>query len=265
MQLIKFWGKISPSKLHPTFQRKASTESDGCWWCCRCRGEHTISRYDGKYPLGDMDCTKCKHVFCKRCHATDIFQVNENSLPSLVPVPHFTTQLAPYGQICPRCGLTHRAKIRRMPGSGSDGDKISWVDFKVTCACGQRSSDTWLRFSIGDNKDWLVNPLECYQRSLDKLLEQSTQRLIERRAQAGGTGQPSQTPIRPARRMPGIADPKLPKIGLLYLHPPPMRPPDGPPDAPVDMQEGAHERPCTLVRRPAVRSKTSLFAQRQQL
>jgi hypothetical protein len=139
--------------------------TDGAVYCCQCGHENRLTHWCGANPFRKMDCARCGHISCKYCQTTGIFCPLDTPQAEIVEVPCPASNNAragvPYGTLCPRCGLSHRAiqvpdVLISKPGRSlfgfrkarSNQRKVTMqVNFKATCECGNASSPSWLAFA----------------------------------------------------------------------------------------------------------------------
>ncbi|KAF2790431.1 hypothetical protein K505DRAFT_340435 [Melanomma pulvis-pyrius CBS 109.77] len=150
---------------------------DGAWWCCHsdCRN---ISRLDFAPtpcdPFDDVKCRACAHIMCHRCITTDIISKFTYGLEDLVTVPRFYgREGVPFFQVCSQCGLNYRAEDV-TPREFDNTKSLIKFGGKI-CHCGHSSDYGWLRFTTGDNIDYRKNPLDCYNRAVEKWTAQENQ------------------------------------------------------------------------------------------
>ncbi|KAH6612552.1 hypothetical protein C7974DRAFT_323133, partial [Boeremia exigua] len=79
------------------------THVDGLWLCC-CGAENELVHWTGLHPFKYLKCEKCGHVLCGNCETTHILTLWEQD-PRVV-VHGSELRMA---QVCPSCGLSHRA------------------------------------------------------------------------------------------------------------------------------------------------------------
>ncbi|KAF2474530.1 uncharacterized protein BDR25DRAFT_109533 [Lindgomyces ingoldianus] len=158
---------------YPTFEfSRMGTQVDGVWYCC-CRHENQLVHYHGDHPFKYLDCGSCGHKLCSKCFTSNILAQSVLTQSDPVPVPPFSQEEVPYGQICGGCGLTHRAKRVK---NHTFGHQLAGVKFgDIICPCGRISSEDWFRFGIGRNDDYRHDPNNCYVRSLDKRIRRTAQ------------------------------------------------------------------------------------------
>lgn len=164
-------------EYNPPYRHIQSLETitnpvDGVWWCGVCRHQNDLVHIVGEHPFPHLRCGKCNHIFDDGDDSTQILGRYVMTGPRIVGVPAFKEHSPiPYGQICPTCGLTHRAKKVRKHKFGAG---FSAVDFAaVTCRCGERSTPQWYRFSIGSSDDWNGDHLQCYRTTLKRRLNRA--------------------------------------------------------------------------------------------
>ncbi|KAK7184736.1 hypothetical protein PSPO01_09047 [Paraphaeosphaeria sporulosa] len=149
--------------------------SHGAWWCCRCRHENEVVHRSGNRPFGRMNCGNCDRLFCGACVTTNILgQDLVDRRPynqTAIVVPHYDDKEVPYGVVCPKCGLSRRAEALAFAQLGV---RFSAVQFdQLRCRCGNVSTSSWHRFSIGSPYDWLGDRTACYGRALMERIDQS--------------------------------------------------------------------------------------------
>jgi hypothetical protein len=115
---------------------------DGVFICSSCRAENILIHFKGDHPFKYLRCRVCEHVFCAKCPSSRILQA--------AVVRSLRGCELQAGCLCPRCGLSHRAVLRR------DG-----LSFDVNCPCGNMYDSSWVRFSIGGAVDYRRDPLAC--------------------------------------------------------------------------------------------------------
>ncbi|KAF1993062.1 hypothetical protein P154DRAFT_540713 [Amniculicola lignicola CBS 123094] len=194
---------MASNRYNPRFSTlKATTydkHADGAFFCCRCKNINHINYTSGRHPLGTLTCG-CKHVKCSGCTHTNILGCNVTNCDNPVAVPRITSTEVPYGHICPGCGESYRALRAERHKFGSGYDAVLFDD---RC-CTEYSDHTWLRFSIGNNRDWRADPQACWSRALETRTRHNTEHV---------TGGPYST-----------AAPNVPKSSVTSRQPPPPNP-----------------------------------------
>lgn len=110
------------------------------------RGEphHT---YDRPHPFQHLTCAKCEHVFCKSCIFSPILvPITLNMVALMRILPSFEAPRLRVGEVCNKCGLTHRA-------TGDD------VKFAPYCACGAQRTEDWVVFAICPPQGYHFDPI----------------------------------------------------------------------------------------------------------
>ena len=154
------WSLISQHR-YPSLRALKTDEEigDGIWVCCECRHENILRHYDGRFPFKHLVCDGCERPMCTECLTTEI----ATRIPcGLVVAPRPSKgQEIRYFQMCPGCGLSHRAQM---------GRKTEILDFcGITCAgCGAYSDGDWPRFRIGSIEPYRRDP-DASSARLDEL------------------------------------------------------------------------------------------------
>lgn len=152
---------------------------DGLWECCRGHEvsdqvrlhialsidpslsppQQELIHWTGAYPFKHVRCTQCEHILCRNCCTTEVLSPLEHESPR--PNAFYgATEHVMYGQICPGCGLSHRAHTVQTL-DGAVADRI--VTFAhLTCACGLPATTSWLQFRIGPADEYRSNPHEAF-------------------------------------------------------------------------------------------------------
>ncbi|CAG5175525.1 uncharacterized protein ALTATR162_LOCUS10621 [Alternaria atra] len=125
-----------------THRNHGADVADGVFFCYKCNTENRMIHYRGDHPFKRLVCRVCDRVYSKGCATSNILQVGVTK-PSQQPSRELRI-----GQLCPDCGLTHRAVTR-------DG----MVSFDTTCVCGNVADESWIRFSIGSAMDHRCDPI----------------------------------------------------------------------------------------------------------
>jgi hypothetical protein len=123
--------------------------ADGVWICLSCRFENLLIHYRGSHPFKHLTCGACDAVFSQKCKSSNILKA-DGGLSCDVFAAGGELQSGcelRAGSVCPTCGLTHRAVVKK----GS-------VSFDAMCPCGSASYEEWVRFSIGSPKDYRRDP-----------------------------------------------------------------------------------------------------------
>ena len=136
--------------------------ADGAF-LCKCGTENTLIHFRGAHPFKHLTCRACGLVFSKRFACSDILQIGVKDLSR-----HPNGELR-IGQLCPGCGLTHRAFM-----------KNGTVSLDTMCVCGSLADESWLHFSIGSPMDYWRNPVTFPQ----ELKIDHTLKLIEKHNRA---------------------------------------------------------------------------------
>jgi hypothetical protein len=120
------------------------------WVCCQCRHENILRHYEGRFPFKHLVCAGWECTFCNNCLTTEIVSPIPYGLV-LAPRPSRGQELR-YFQVCPSCGLSHRAEMER---------KTEILEFNdATCACcGASSIGDWPRFHIGSVEPYRRDPV----------------------------------------------------------------------------------------------------------
>lgn len=141
---------------------------DGVWVCC-CGDEKPLVHFQGAFPFKHLKCGKCDHVLCERCETTGIVAVLQDN--------SFTAMLDETGvrvfQICPSCGLSHRAVEFE--------DCIYWVpspsySHPGKCSCGAPAKPDWIKCAIGEPWVYREDPVEAVHECKTKQMEDKVQR-----------------------------------------------------------------------------------------
>lgn len=151
----------------------AHEERDGVWVCC-CKHENPLQHFKGAFPFKRLVCGSCSHVLCSDCETTAI----------IAPL-HEQTTLIEKGwtelrlfQVCPSCGLSHRAE-NRMPDQ--HGNRLCWVpevshSHVETCSCGEPARSNWSKYAIGEAYGFRLEPVKtthkCRMKLLNRQIEQ---------------------------------------------------------------------------------------------
>jgi hypothetical protein len=148
-------------------------KGDGLWKCCNGH-EAELIHYTGRHPFKHLTCHRFKHILCGECCTTHVIKplhTNRNKATGPISTPKSTTHsLVPFGQVCPECGLSHRAQV---VGDALDFDSL-------LCACGGMYDSTWLRFHIGSIDEYRRNPhasfaqLSCLRGERSVSMDQSS-------------------------------------------------------------------------------------------
>lgn len=196
---------------------------DGLWKCCRGH-EQELIHWKGSHPFKRLRCNSCDHILCPHCETTTVLTCLEGGrvLPDKC---HGVSGLVSYGQLCPSCGLTHRARriqstTPRATTLRKDTDDDEKVTTKVTnnrtlrgttiratttttvfdnvlCVCGRLADPTWLRFWIGPIYEYRGNPHDAFAHLSRQRAESSIRRHRERRRAAAAAPPPTPPPPRP--------------------------------------------------------------------
>ncbi|KAH3916083.1 hypothetical protein HBI56_038200 [Parastagonospora nodorum] len=119
---------------------------DGMWICC-CGAENHITHVTGPHPPQHLTCAKCEHVFCKSCIASPILVPITLKMVALMRIlPSYEAQRLRVGQVCEKCGFTHRAT----------GDDVKFVPY---CACGAHRKEDWVVFAICSPQGYHFDPI----------------------------------------------------------------------------------------------------------
>lgn len=257
--LSRFSRSHSPPREQET-PRIPAAESDGAWYCHKCRYVNFVKKSDGSNPFGDLRCHLCNHVLCRYCGLAEILEVIKDRQPD--PLRLVTTtkdQSLPFGNICPKCGRTHR--VRHEKERDSSGAKKYRVMFKHSCGCGMKDEDnSWLRFKVGKTQG-----TGFYQSFLGGRVARSQQYAKDHLG-----------PYNPLPRPEGMSDMEYlqsvndkygpatrrkvpygnyPEEGFTVMSPPlPARRPD----------PSVHSQTSSLTRQKAIRSKTNSYAERKR-
>ena len=154
-------------------------DGDGLWKCCRGH-EQELIHWKGDHPFKRLKCNSCEHILCHRCESTTVLTRLKRGLV-LPDKCHETSGLVSYGQICPSCGLTHRARSVQATRDNATNDSVSDMTFdNFLCVCGRLSDNTWLRFWIGPIYEYRRNPHEAFASLSRQRAESSVRRHRER-------------------------------------------------------------------------------------
>ena len=150
----------------------AYEERDGVWVCC-CKHENPLQHFKGAFPFKRLVCGSCSHILCSACETTAII-VPIHDHPTLTEKGR--TELR-FFQVCPSCGLSHRAENRRPD---QHGNRLCWVP-KVShsdaeaCSCGEVARPSWLKYAIGEACEFRLEPVktahECRMKLLNRRIE----------------------------------------------------------------------------------------------
>jgi hypothetical protein len=150
--------------------RSARLEAHGVWHCDNCHQENPLLLLGGLYPFGYLTCGQCEHPWTPRSTSSNVLMWWPSS-QDVVAISSIRDSTNLYGQMC-SCGLTHRARSTELPSSEAlkkgKGPQVGLMFPKITCACGEKASNMWLRFKIGDNADYrLGDPHASLRRSIE--------------------------------------------------------------------------------------------------
>ncbi|KAH7391830.1 hypothetical protein BKA66DRAFT_439621 [Pyrenochaeta sp. MPI-SDFR-AT-0127] len=138
-------------QLHHLLDR---INGDGLWTCCR--------GHEGPHPFKRLKCFLCEHVLCGRCCTTEVLTLL-NFGRALLNEYSEISGLVSYGQICPNCGLSHRAQIVDVKVDSASTERQRTVTFSdLLCVCGRLSDNTWLHFWIGPIYEYRRRPHEAF-------------------------------------------------------------------------------------------------------
>jgi hypothetical protein len=150
----------------------AHEERDGVWVCC-CKHENPLQHFKGMFPFKRLVCGSCSHVLCSDCETTAIIApLQENA-----GFQEKDENVLRFFQVCPSCGLSHRAENRKPD---QRGNRLCWVP-KVspsdaeTCSCGEPARFNWLKYAIGEAYGFRLEPVkmthECRMKLLSRQIE----------------------------------------------------------------------------------------------
>lgn len=154
---------------HPTEgQRIASlippVEGDGLWKCCNAH-EQELIHWSGRHPFKYLKCIRCQHVLCENCCTTAVLsRITWYDINTMRIVEASKTRDGVFfGQICPSCGLTHRARIIKTVIDTHANDTVPALSFDETlCACGSLADETWIKFKIGPIYEYRRDPHNAF-------------------------------------------------------------------------------------------------------
>ena len=148
------------TKRNRLFLLLHDSSGDGLWKCCNGH-EQELVHWSGPHPFKHLSCIRCDHILCVHCCTTSILGVVHANTDGLIPLPSSderANHLIHYGQVCPTCGLSHRAQLRvNTKAPGAHASAISFHD--VLCPCGCLSDKRWMQFKIGSVAEYRRDPL----------------------------------------------------------------------------------------------------------
>jgi hypothetical protein len=150
----------------------AHEERDGVWVCC-CKHENPLQHFKGKFPFKRLVCGSCSHVLCSACETTAVI----TPLRDNAGFQEKDETVLRFFQVCPSCGLSHRAETRKPD---EHGNRLCWVP-KVShpdtdaCYCGEPARFNWLKYAIGESHRFRREPVktahECRMKLLNRQIE----------------------------------------------------------------------------------------------
>jgi hypothetical protein len=150
----------------------AHEERDGVWVCC-CKHENPLQHFKGMFPFKRLVCGSCSHVLCSACETTAMI----SPLQEHADFQEKDETVLRFFQVCPSCGLSHRAETRKPD---EHGNRLCWVP-KVshsdadTCSCGEPARFNWLKYAIGEAYGFRLEPVktahECRMKLLNRQIE----------------------------------------------------------------------------------------------
>ncbi|KAF3005799.1 hypothetical protein E8E13_007753 [Curvularia kusanoi] len=152
---------------------------DGVWMCCH-KHENFLQHYKGAFPFKHLTCGTCNHVLCKECETTEVIlplQGGNHEMNDDGSEPRFF-------QVCPSCGLSHRAENRRNHGR----KKLTWMteteDSQSTpCPCGTISQTRWGKYEIGLPWSFRLDPVQSAHNASMRLTDRRLQsEIVSRRS-----------------------------------------------------------------------------------
>lgn len=121
-------------------------------WSCCSGHKNPVPYNDGDWPCERLKCG-CGHVICHKCRSAGALQIMHTDPVAIYnqlkhPLPEGAVL---YGQVCPGCGLSHRAKRLKVLDRHAyrlPAHKDFFLDFKMSCICGLKSEWDWVRFKV---------------------------------------------------------------------------------------------------------------------
>jgi hypothetical protein len=130
-------------------------DGDGLWKCCHGH-EQELIHWSGAHPFKHLTCNRCDHILCEQCCTTDVIVVvqaeQDGTLPLFLPVG----DVIHFGQVCPFCGLSHRAVL------AENSSTLSFNNVECECTFGYSSYNSWLKFRIGSIEGYRRNPHDAF-------------------------------------------------------------------------------------------------------
>lgn len=120
--------------------------------------QQELIHWKGSHPFKRLQCYLCDHILCRECCTTEVLKVLD--FDQVRPMEyHEMSGVVAYGQICPNCGLSHRARILETKIYSTPTKRQQNITFSgVLCVCGRLADNTWLRFWIGPIYQYRCNP-----------------------------------------------------------------------------------------------------------
>ena len=135
-------------------------------YICSCGHENKLLLYKGAHPFGNVSCARCDQVpnlFSKVSSVMILIADTVLQFATALARPNPDDNEAPYGSLCPKCGLTHRAIILSA-SHATDGTNTLIVDFGDSdCKCGNRRDHSWDHFEINSPVSYHKDPISAYQ------------------------------------------------------------------------------------------------------
>ena len=150
----------------------AHEERDGVWVCC-CKHENPLQHFKGAFPFKHLVCGSCSHILCSACETTAII----TPLRDHATLTEKDRNELRFFQVCPSCGLSHRAE-NRMPDQ--HGNRLCWIpevshSDAEACPCGETAQFSWLKYAIGEVCEFRLEPVktahECRMKLLNRQME----------------------------------------------------------------------------------------------
>lgn len=121
------------------------------WKCHKCDQLRPLKHNNGAHVFRYMKCN-CGHTICTDCDSNTLDLDPDRRLRTGDPlsVAPYATQECPYFSVCPRCGLSHRAKDSASGGIfKAPARKLTFKVYGDPCdSCGLEVTSTWIRASI---------------------------------------------------------------------------------------------------------------------